>query len=1094
VFGYPEIPPRWDGAWVDVDLKGQVSGELLQVESRSGQTFKAQPGYSGSPVWDDEAGMAVGLLTGTSAADAEEERDAYLVPPLAIARAWEEMFDYMLLPPNPYRGLEPFTAESADVYFGRDADVDRLEQLVHEHPVVAVVGPSGVGKSSLVRAGLMKALRAEGWSVAVFRPGQDPWERLAAALLRLDSDPGHPVSFAESQEEVDRLRLVGLGPRARYLRSEHGGLLVIADQFEELFANAQSPPDPELLNLLIPPLDSPETGARTVLTIRADFLNALLSFPGVGPRLSGASIQFLSPLTGEQLREVIERPAAVRGVQFAPGLVERIVADAAGGSLPVLQFTLEALWKTQRQRTLGSGGYDAMGGVAGSLDRFADSQVAKLPAETAHLLDRTLLRLVSTVDADTRLTSRRRVSQVDIPETEWKTLQQLADARLVNMDAGPDGAWHAEFAHETLTSAWQRLHRLVKENGDFLAWLTAVQRRAAEGDLLPEARIAEARRWLELRPADVPQSVMDYVDRSEIAVGQRLQEITQARDRAEAARAAAERALRQAETAIRRAEALRLASDAELALRSGSARTTVALALAIESLLTGHTAQGDISLRRVLAIHARPIARLDHDKTVYTVAFSPDGACVATGSGDGSARLLDSATGVELARFQHGGMVSSVSFSRDGTRVATGSDDGTARVFDVTTATQIARLDHGGMVYSVSFSRDGTRVATGSGDGTARVFDAVTGTEIACLHHSEPVYCVAFRRDGTRVATGSDDGTARVFDAVSGTEVARLRHSGPVYCVTFSRDGSRVATGSGDGSSRVFDTASGIEIARFRHDGPVTSVAFNREGTQVVSGSDDRSARVFNAATGAQIARLDHDGWVRSVRFDCEGARVVSGSADGSARVFNAATGAEIARLDHDGWVRSVEFSRDGTRIVSGADDCSARVFSAHAAGAEAVRLDHGEPVTAVAFSPKGTQVATGCEDGSARVFDIATSLEAARLDHGEPVTAVAFSPKGTQVATGSADGSARVFEVATSAQIARLDHDGAVHAVAFSPKGTLVATGSADGSARVFEALAALLIERAQSVMTRPLRQSELRLHSLGPNPLHAALQGAPA
>ena len=159
VFGYPGAPPRDVGMWVDLDLKGEVGGQLLQVESRSGQTVKAQPGYSGSPVWDPGTGRAIGLLQAAPFAD-DPERDAYLLPPMAIAEAWEEPFGYLLVPPTPYRGLQPFTPGDAAVFFGRDAEITQLSERVQERPVVIVVGPSGVGKSSLVRGGWWP-----GWAV-----------------------------------------------------------------------------------------------------------------------------------------------------------------------------------------------------------------------------------------------------------------------------------------------------------------------------------------------------------------------------------------------------------------------------------------------------------------------------------------------------------------------------------------------------------------------------------------------------------------------------------------------------------------------------------------------------------------------------------------------------------------------------------------------------------------------------------------------------------------------------------------------------------------------------------------------------------------
>jgi energy-coupling factor transporter ATP-binding protein EcfA2 len=202
-----------------------------------------------------------------------------------VAQSWEEQFDYLLVPANPYRGLEPFTSDQADLFFGRNADIDRLAQRVAERSRVVVIGPSGVGKSSLVLAGLVPRLRRDtDWSVVAVRPGQDPWPALAAGLLRLDRANAEPT-FREVQEEVARLKGEGFRPRAEYLRSQGRPLLVVVDQFEEALATAKDL-DIGLLDLLLPAGgDDSGTAHRLLITLRADFLNLLLGQPGMDPRL-----------------------------------------------------------------------------------------------------------------------------------------------------------------------------------------------------------------------------------------------------------------------------------------------------------------------------------------------------------------------------------------------------------------------------------------------------------------------------------------------------------------------------------------------------------------------------------------------------------------------------------------------------------------------------------------------------------------------------------------------------------------------------------------------------------------------------------------
>ena len=588
VFGYPGNPVRETGMWVDVDLKGEVGGPMIQVESRSDQSVKAQPGYSGSPVWDHSRGEAVGLLHAAPFAD-ETERDAYLLPPLAVAEAWEQQFDYLLVPENPYRGLEPFTAEHAPVFFGRDADIAALTTLVRNQPVAVVVGPSGVGKSSLVRAGLIPALQQhQRWSVALVRPGQDPWPRLAAGLLHAQHGPEAEVTLEQSRRESDQLRVDGFAPLARFLRSENRPLLVVVDQLEELLAT-DGHPDQHLLDLLLPQPDDVEAAARIVLTLRADFQPVLQSIPGFHTRLN-ERLYLLSPLTPGQMRQVVECPAAARGVRFEQGLVEQILVDAAGGALPVLEFTLTKLWETQRHKTLTFAGYHQMGGVRGALNRFADEKTAQLTGTAAHLLDQVLLRLVRTPVGSANLATRQRVFQSEVSSAEWQAVRRLAEARLVTLSTeSADREPYAELAHESLIEAWQRLNNLVAENAEFLDWLARVRQRAADGDPLLDARIAEARRWLDARPDNVPEAVRRFVESSETATETRLRDLQDARDRAEAAR-------EQAEAAARRSLSRALTHVVET-----TEDPVLALLLAIEVLKRSPDAPADQLVRTCLS-------------------------------------------------------------------------------------------------------------------------------------------------------------------------------------------------------------------------------------------------------------------------------------------------------------------------------------------------------------------------------------------------------------------------------------------------------------------------------------------------------------
>jgi len=310
------------------------------------------------------------------------------------------------------------------------------------------------------------------------------------------------------------------------------------------------------------------------------------------------------------------------------------------------------------------------------------------------------------------------------------------------------------------------------------------------------------------------------------------------------------------------------------------------------------------------AASGKEIARMTHD-----------------GDDDKTARVWETASGVEIAHMTHDDSVFSVAFSPDGKYVVSGSFDKTARVWEATSGVEIARMTHDDAVCSVAFSPDGRYVVSGGDDKTARVWEAASGKEIARITHDDSVWSVAFSPDGKYVVSGSSGGTARVWEAASGKEIARMTHDFPVSSVAFSPDGKYVVSGGDDGTARVWEAASGKEIARMTHDDSVLSVAFSPDGKYVVSGSSDGTARVWEATSGKEIARMTHDVSVLSVAFSPDGKYVVSGSSDGTARVWEAASGKEIARMTHDDSVWSVAFSPDGKYVVSGSLDKTARVW-----------------------------------------------------------------------------------------------------------------------------------------------------------------------
>ncbi|MGH3993558.1 MAG: WD40 repeat domain-containing protein, partial [Pseudonocardiaceae bacterium] len=393
---------------------------------------------------------------------------------------------------------------------------------------------------------------------------------------------------------------------------------------------------------------------------RADFSDRLLAHPDAAPRLDGRFVP-LSPLGAGALRRVVSEPAERQEVEFAPGLVDRIVRDARAevGALPLLEFTLNELWPRQRRRMLTHEAYEEIGGLEGSLRTHAEAAITTLIEDgtSEATLRRALLALISRT-GDRIPVTRRACPVAELPADQQAVIDALAEARLVTTDTDRAGRRVAELAHEFLLHAWPRLADLAEDDAAFVRWRGEVEHwQAIRDDLLPDPMIAEARRWCDERPEET-EPIRDLVERSEAEQHRRVRELEEARD---AARAAA-----------RHADALRLAAQAELAGRRPAGLTAM-LALAAESLRAAPTFEGDTVARRALGIAALPISRLPHDDWVRAVVFSPDGTRVATASDDRMARVFDVVSGAEQARLPHDDWVWSVVFSPDGTRVATAS-------------------------------------------------------------------------------------------------------------------------------------------------------------------------------------------------------------------------------------------------------------------------------------------------------------------------------------------------------------------------------------------------------------------------------------
>ncbi|MEJ2853423.1 MULTISPECIES: nSTAND1 domain-containing NTPase [unclassified Saccharothrix] len=480
VLGFPEGYD--DGRWLTGTLLGRQGTGWLQAEVDG----VVRRGFSGAPVWDDDAGGVVGMLVAGA-----PDGTAFLIPGSNLGPEWTAA------PPEPYRGLAPFEEADEALFHGRDADVERLVDHVRHRGLVLVAGPSGSGKSSLVRAGLVPVLRRDGVAVSVVRhtPGVGARALFADLVAGLGGDRR---AVRESLRDAEDIALL-----AADVRREHGRALLVVDQFEEVVSQ-----DPglarELLGLLLA-VRAADIGV--VLTVRSDSLDDLVT-PETAAALERGYL-LVAPPDADGLRAAVVEPArAVGGVAFEEGLVDRVLADAGGepGRLPLVEFALTELWRRRSGGLLTHRAYDEIGAVSGALTDYAD-RVLWRHVEDKDGARRLLTRLVRVRDL-----TRRRVPLAEVEDRAL--LAALVRTRLVVVD---DGA--VELAHQALIDRWDRLRGWLHADREFLAWREELAQRRTQweasgrdpGSVLGGVALTRALEWQERRPAELPAVDVEFI-------------------------------------------------------------------------------------------------------------------------------------------------------------------------------------------------------------------------------------------------------------------------------------------------------------------------------------------------------------------------------------------------------------------------------------------------------------------------------------------------------------------------------------------------------------------------------------------------------
>lgn len=930
---------------------------------------------------------------------------------------------------NPYKGLRVFSEDDAPYFFGREALVSRLLASLDapgdSRRFMAVVGPSGCGKSSLVRAGLIPALRSRGVFdssqviVVSMVPGNSPREELRSALRlslanragtqvvaepplsahnienSLDSDsalakarPAQPARALSADSSWSLTEEIGQYYSFEDLSEKR--ILLFIDQFEEIFTLTEREAErAAFISELYMAATDPSSRIHVLVTLRADFYDRPLLYLNMS-ELFSEHTQLVGPMSPDEIHSAIVSPARKAGVAFEDGLeslIERDVAEQPG-ALPLLEYALTELFERREGRTLTLNAYRASGGVRQAIGGRAEAIFSELSDAEKEETRQLFLRLVAL--GETGEETRRRAPRAELAsaardeEAVEQVLEHFGRYRLLTFDRDPTTRNPTvEVAHEALIHNWTR----------FREWLDA-----SKSDLRIHRQLASARHEWMAAGRDV----------SFLARGSRLaqfQALDESGDSAKVFLTSEEQEYLRASITQQLKERAAGRRRVKLSI-SGLATALVAISLiAIFAIAQASlaTKQSQVAMSREIAAEA--LAQVKGD-TMRSLLLAIEAARIAPTDEAGNA-IRQALLELDPPRILYQGHEASGSmdFDPDSSRAVIaehgiGSYAPPVRIRDMRTGDVVANLDHTGQVSTIQFSADGRFLGGGSRDHLVWLWNGSTGETLHTLAgHEASISSVAFSFDNKLIVSGSADNTARVWDVESGAQTAALLgHSAPVNSVQFSPDGNGVVTASDDKTARIWDARSGRQLHVLEgHQNIVNTAVFSPDGKWVLTASQDNTVRLWDAGTGKVVLNLtEHTDTVNNARFSPDGNWVATASNDGTTRLWNLEEMLSTPENGQDAASRSV--------LQSG-------------------------PAMDARFSPDGKWIVSTCNSPGgdhlwvARVFDIETGKPVAELGGREQMSVIAygrsyfasrFSPDGKwlMVADGHAVGRVLRWEI----------------------------------------------------------------------------------
>lgn len=1004
------------------------------------------------------------------------------------------------LPASPFCHLNWFDREHAEVFFGRGHQIRELYDLVISPgtpPIVLLYGQSGVGKSSILAAGLIPRLEQ---SRAVIYLRRDDHTGLMGTLRSAFRQSGNNVSVTDSvhfaQDWLEAEKELGKP------------LVIVLDQVEEVITRPNPALPQEVADFLteleaIFSKRNQRPSGRLILSFRKEWL-AEVEARLAEHNLPRAKV-FLERLGRLGVIEAVQGPArsprlrSQYGLTVEEGLAEIIaddlLADDASAIAPTLQILLTKMWAKATELNyehphFSQKMYQNLKREGLLLRDFLDQQFERFRKQYPEVVNSgLLLDLLAFHTTPLGTAGQCSVDQLapayaGLGRELSDLLQQCQDLYLLTTatDASRETSQATRLSHDTLAP-------LVRERFD---------KADQPGQRARRVLVNRVPDWLDGKVGQpLDETDLAIVEAGRTGMRQWTadeQRLIAASRRMRARRHRTQRLLKLAGIvavgiialfgvlAVREARIAQHKTVTAHFLVAGAAGNQGQPGEALHWFGrayadASHNDPRKLNARNLIASWSSSVGMpLRHDGTINATAFSPDSRTVLTGSLDGTARLWDVATGSPQSEsMRHTSSVLAVAISPDGRTLLTVSKDQMAQFWDVATGQPRGKpLPHETAVTALTFLPDGNTVLTGCMDGTVRWWDVVTGER-----RSEPLrfaddtgQVVTFSTDGKMVLIKADDNTAQLYDVAMGAPCGQpLKHNGVITAAAFSANGKLVLTGSIDRTARLWDTSTGTPLGEpFIYTQSIFSVALSPDGLVALTGSGDNIARLWDVATRKVMGQpLRHDGSVVAVSFSPDGKKILTASSDNTARLWDVSNpqqwdatngDARGGPLQHEARVTAVAISPDAQTVVTGCGDNQARLWSMATQELKGKPLLHDGVVTAVAISPDGHWAVTGSEDMTARRCDLTAADPASSsvvlTGHSDRVHALAISADGNWLVTGSKDKTARKWELTAanpgSAAVVLAGHEAAVNVVTISPDSRLILTGSDDHTARLWD------------------------------------------